>query len=317
MKLYRLPEIRPALAGIDLVELMGRAFAAYSAGRAVVAPVGELLLAGGDVHVKSGYLEGGDYYVVKIASGFYGNPSLGLPSSNGVMLLFFQKTGELAAVLHDEGHLTDVRTAAAGAVAARHLAGHPIERIAIFGTGTQARLQLAHLRAVTGCRDAVVWGRGERQLDGYVAAVADLGFRVETSRDAAATAAAASLIVTTTAAEAPLFPAAAVRPGTHVTAVGSDTAAKQELDPELLARADRVVADSLEQCRERGEIFQARKAGLLEEEKLVELGAVVAGAAPGRVRPEDVTVADLTGVAVQDVEIARATFEALEGEASS
>lgn len=312
MKLYRLPEIQRALSAIDLVDLMAGAFEAYSDGRAVVAPVGELLLDEGDVHIKSGYLTGGDYYVVKIASGFYGNPEIGLPSSNGVMLLFRQATGELAAVLHDEGHLTDVRTAAAGAVAARHLAPHPVKRIAIFGTGTQARLQLAHLRTVTQCRNVVVWGRGERQLGVYAEAVSGLGFQVETSLDAASTAASASLIVTTTPSETPLFPTDAVRAGTHVTAVGSDTATKQELEPELLARADRVVADSLAQCRERGEIFRAGKAGLFDEADAVELGAVIARRAPGRRRPEDITVADLTGVAVQDVEIARATFEALE-----
>jgi ornithine cyclodeaminase len=215
-------------------------------------------------------------------------------------------------VLHDEGYLTDVRTAAAGAVAARHLAPHPVKRIAIFGTGTQARLQLAHLRAVTDCRDVVVWGRGERQLAEYAAAVAELGFRIDASLDAGGTAASASLIVTTTPSEVPLFTADAVQPGTHITAVGSDTPTKQELDPELLARADRIVADSLVQCLERGEIFQARRAGVLEPADISELGAVIAGRTPGRSGPEDITVADLTGVAVQDVEIARAVFETIE-----
>jgi ornithine cyclodeaminase len=227
------------------------------------------------------------------------------------MLLFDQRTGALDTVLLDEGHLTDTRTAAAGALAARLLAPPAIRRLAVFGTGTQARLQLDHLRGVTNCRQALLWGRSPEHLAAFADDARRLGFSVETSTDAAAVAAAADLIVTTTAATAPLFPAAAVRPGTHVTAVGSDTPLKQELDPALLARADRVVADSIAQCRERGEIHRALAAGVFDDGAVVELGAVAAGRSPGRLAPADLTVADLTGVAVQDVVIAGAVADAL------
>jgi ornithine cyclodeaminase/alanine dehydrogenase-like protein (mu-crystallin family) len=311
MNLYRLPEIRTVVPRLDLVELMAGAFAAYSEGRAEVAPVAELLLDAGDVHVKSGYLRGAAHYVVKVAAGFPANPGLGLSSSQGLMLLFDQRTGALDTILLDEGYLTDLRTAAAGALAARLLAPPGVRRLAIFGTGIQARLQLDHLRTVTDCRRAIVWGRTPERVAAFADHARELGFDVETSRDAAAAAAAADLIVTATAATAPLFPAAAVRPGTHVTAVGSDTPVKQELDPTLLARADRVVADSIAQCRERGEIHRATAAGAFDPAGVVELGAIVAGRAAGRTAPAQITVADLTGVAVQDVEIARAAAEAL------
>jgi len=313
VKLHSLSDIRRVLPSLDLVTLMANAFVAYSEDRARVAPVVELLLDGGDVHVKSGYLVGGEYYVVKVASGFYGNPALGLSSSNGLMLLFRQRTGELAAALFDEGHLTDIRTAAAGAVAAQYLAPPEVRRIAVFGTGIQAREQLAQLRSVTACRQLSVWGRGREQLASYAEAAQELGFTVETSRDGAAVAASADLIVTTTPATEPLFPASVVQPGTHVTAVGSDTPLKQELDPQLLARADVLVADSIAQCRERGEIFRALAAGAINEGEVLELGDVISGRAPGRTTPGQISVADLTGVAAQDIEIARSVHEVLEG----
>lgn len=310
MLIATLAEIEQALPGLDLLPAIEDAFARYSAGEAVVPPVGELLLPGGDVHIKYGCLAGDPYYVVKIASGFYDNPKLGLPSSNGLMLLFEQRTGEPVAVLLDEGRLTDIRTAVAGAVAAKHVAPSRVRRIGIVGTGIQARLQLAHLSGI-GCRDVLAWGRGERQLAAYREEMAAAGFDVSVTLDADEILAECNLVVTTTPATVPILRAAALRPGTHVTAVGSDTAAKQELEAGILARADVVVADSRAQCRERGEIHHALAAGVLAEDRLVELGDVIAGRAAGRTTDDQITVADLTGVAVQDIAIASAVFDAL------
>jgi ornithine cyclodeaminase len=306
-----LHEIRAVLPGFDLMPPIEAAFVAYAEGRAVVPPVGELLLPRGDVHIKYGYLQGDAYYVVKIASGFYDNPKLGLPSSNGLMLLFDQQTGELRSVLLDEGHLTDIRTAVAGAICAKHLAPGHVERIGIVGTGTQARLQLEHLKGVTPCRDAMVWGRGEPQLERYRRDMQAHGFAIETTLETADILRTCNLVVTATPSTAPLLRAADLLPGTHITAMGSDTPQKQELEPAILARADLVVADSIAQCLERGEIHQALKGGQITQDDLVELGDVIAGRAPGRTSEEQITVADLTGVAVQDIAIATAVYEAL------
>ncbi len=112
MKIIDLKEIKRLLQGTDLIPLIAEGFAAYSAGRAVIPPVGELLFDQGDVHIKYGYIKDDEFYVIKIASGFYNNAQYGLPSSNGLMLLFRQATGELAGILHDEGYLTNIRTAA-------------------------------------------------------------------------------------------------------------------------------------------------------------------------------------------------------------
>ncbi len=311
MKIITLEKIKETLPSIDLIPAIEAGFVAYSAGEAVVPPVGELLLDRGDVHIKYGYLKQDRYYVIKIASGFYDNPRLGLPSGNGLMLLFSQQTGELVSILLDEGHLTDVRTAVAGAIAAKHLAPRKIERIGIVGTGTQARVQLMHLAQVTECRDVLVFGRREEQLSRYERELEKHGFSIETTKNAGAVLEACNLIVTTTPSTTPLLFASNLRAGTHITAVGSDTPHKQELDPAILNNADVVVADSIPQCLERGEIHRAIESGHISREELIELGDIIAGNAAGRTSDEQVSVADLTGVAVQDIKIAAAVYERL------
>jgi ornithine cyclodeaminase len=276
-----------------------------------VPPVGELLLEQGEVHIKYGAVMGDDYYVIKVASGFYENPTLGLPSSNGLMLVFRQDTGEPEAVLLDEGHLTDVRTAAAGAVAARLLALPEVERIGVLGAGVQARLQLAALAPLFETRKVVAWSRNGRRLEEYGTAMAEAGWDVVAAESPAGVAALARLIVTTTPATAPLLAATDIRPGTHITAIGSDTAEKRELSGDILARADVVVADSLEQCRTRGEIARAVADGAIAFDEVVELGRILAGEADGRTAADQITLFDSTGVAVQDIAIATAVVEAI------
>jgi len=311
MKIATLAQIREVLPRLDLIPAIEEGFVAYSSGRATVPPVGELILDKGEVHIKSGFIAGEDLYVIKIASGFYGNPAQGLPSGNGCMLLFKQSTGESAAILLDEGHLTDVRTAVAGAVAAKYCAPRKVERIGIVGAGVQARLQLEWLKRVSDCRDVLVWGPLPAELEDYKREMESRGFSVETTSDAAAILQACNLVVTATPSKTPLLSAADLRPGTHITAVGSDTPDKQELDSDILAKADVVVADSLPQCRLRGEIHKALESGRIREDRCVELGAVIAGREKGRTAESQITVVDLTGVAVQDIKIAAAVYRAL------
>jgi ornithine cyclodeaminase len=301
MKVVTLAEMLPALDAEELYRAIEQAFIAYSAGKAVVPPVGELTFERppGDVHIKYGYIKEQEHYVIKVASSFYDNPKRGLPSSDGLMLVARVDTGQLEALLLDGGHLTNVRTAIAGALAAKALANPRPKRIGIVGTGIQARLQLRYHLPVTGCRDAIVWGRTPAACAEYKEDMENEGFRVEIAPDLASLAAAADLIVTTTPSTKALLFAEHAHPGLHVTAVGADTAEKRELDPGLLAKADLVVCDSRSQCAERGDCARA-----LDVTTLPELGEVLAGTAPGRRRREDVTICDLTGVAVQDVAIA-------------
>ncbi len=315
-RLIAAEEISRALPHVDVVAAMERAFVAYSEGRAVVPPVGELVFVHppGEVHIKYGYIRGEEFYVIKVASGFYENPALGFSSSNGLMLLFRQRTGELAAVLLDEGRLTDVRTAAAGAVCAKYLAPTEVHCIGIVGAGIQARLQLEWLKGVVTCREVMAWGRDEDRLAACAADMTALGFNIVLTRDIRRLAECCNLIVTTTPSREALLDASMIEPGTHITAVGADAPSKRELAGDVLRRADVVVADSLAQCRERGEIARAAGDGVFDLGRAVELGAVIAGRAPGRTNEEQVTVSDLTGVAVQDIAIAEGIYRQVVGQ---
>jgi len=314
-RIINLEQIREICGNIDFASLIEEGFGTYSDGKVVVPPVGEMSFAAppGDTHIKYGYIKNDDCFVVKIASGFYENPALGLPSNSGLMLVFSQRTGLPQTILLDEGYLTDVRTAVAGRVAAKHLAPSEVEAIGILGTGIQARMQALELRNLTPCRELVVWGRSEERLEDYRVSLEEEGFSVTTTFEAAAVTSACNLIVTATSSATPLLTADLVRPGTHITAMGSDTPLKQELEPAILARADLVVADSISQCLERGEICKALADGRLQEQDIIELGEIINGRVPGRTTKEQITVADLTGVAVQDIQIAKAVCEGLDG----
>lgn len=303
-------EIEKRLVGLDVVGAMENAFDAFSQGLAVIPPVGELTFEKppGDVHIKYGCLKEGSHYVVKIASGFYENPKLGLSSCQGMMLLFDQATGVPAAVLLDEGKLTDIRTGAAGAAAAKHLAPKEVHTIGVLGAGIQARMQLKYLAEVNACRDVVVWNRTAANALALCEDVAAMGIKARVVSHPREVALNSNLIITTTPSREPLLNLEWIQPGTHITAVGSDTADKQELDSKILSQA-RVVADSLSQSESRGEIFRAVEANDLERASVVELGDVMGGRSKGRTAEDEITVADLTGVAVQDLAIATAVLK--------
>lgn len=311
--IFNLDQIKKVLPTLDIVKDLEEGFIAYSQGQVVVPPVGELSFEDppGDTHIKYGYIKGDDYYVIKIASGFYDNPKINLSSNSGLMLLFSQKTGVPASILLDEGFLTDVRTAVAGEICAKYLAPKDIPRIGVFGTGVQARMQVEYLKSVTDCKDIIVWGRNKSGLDTYKRDMQEIGYAVQTTQNAKQVAESCNMIVTATPAKSPLLHAGQIRKGTHITAMGSDTLEKQELDPEILQTADIVVADSIEQCMLRGEIHKALEAGLLNKEDIFELGNVIIDKELQRTSADQITVADLTGVAVQDAQIATAVYEAL------
>ncbi len=310
---YTLEQIKQAVEAMNFSTEIEAGFIAYSNGDVVVPPVGELLFdePPGETHIKYGYIRGDDYYVVKIASGFYQNVNVGLPSSSGVMLVFSQKTGGLETVLLDEGFLTNVRTAVAGEIVAKYMAPEEVTAIGVFGTGVMARMQVQILESVTDCKRIVVWGRSQSSLDEYKKEMTADGYDVQTTLESSQVTDACNLILMTTPSTTPLIKADQLKPGVHITAIGSDTASKQELDSKILAAADIVVADSISQCEERGEIYQALLTGDLAMDRVIELGSAIQGGGRIRATAEQVTVADLTGVAVQDVQIAKAVSKAL------
>ncbi len=314
-----LKQIQEALKHIDpvqgIVNSIEEGFIAYSQGKVVVPPVGELVFEEprGDTHIKYGYIRQDDYYVIKIASGFYDNPKLGLPTSSGLMLLFSQKTGELIAVLLDDGFLTQVRTAAAGAVVGKYFAPPKVRRVGVFGAGVQGRMQVEYLRYVRDFKDVTVWGVNQEELDTYRVDMTSKGFVVKTTFEAEEIAASCNVIITATPSYKPLLSVGQIRPGTHITAMGSDTAEKQELDPAILKKTDKLAVDSIPQSLFRGEVFKALEAGMIKKEDLVELGTAISDRKYQRQSDEEITVVDLTGVAVQDIQISKAVWRVVSG----
>ncbi len=309
-------QIQDALKKIDpvseIIPTIAEGFIAYSRGQVVVPPVGELIFeeGRGDCHIKYGYIKNDDYFVIKVAAGFYDNPKVGLPTTFGLMLLFSQKTGELISVLLDEGYLTQVRTAAAGAMVGKYFAPRKVQRVGIFGAGVQARMQLEYLRYVREFEDVIVWGISQEELDKYKSDMESKGFRLKTTREAEEVASTANVIVTATPSHSPLLRVWQIRRAMHITAMGSDTAEKQELDPAILKLADRVVVDSIPQSLLRGEVFKALAAGIIRKEDLVELGTALSDPKLQRQSDDDITVVDLTGVAVQDIQITKVVWKA-------
>jgi ectoine utilization protein EutC len=229
-----------------------------------------------------------------------------LPSTNGLMVLFSTKTGLVQAILLDNGYLTDVRTAAAGAVAAKHLSREDASVAAIFGAGMQAKLQLEALSLVRPIREARIWAREVEKAEAVAAELAKkLGFPVRAEASGRAAVDGADVVITTTPSETPILKAEWLQPGQHVTAMGSDAEHKNEIEPAIVTGAGLYVADSLKQTRRLGELHHAIEAGLVTEGALfTELGEIIAGRKPGRSGPEQITVADLTGTGIQDTAIA-------------
>jgi len=299
------PEIKELLSFEETISAVEKSFAAYNSGKAILPGVINLDIPEnqGEVHVKGAYISGESNYVIKIASGFYLNPSLGLPVGDGLILVFSAITGALEALLFDRGYITEMRTAAAGAVAAKYLSRKKINRVAVIGSGTQARFQLKALAVVRTFEEVAVWSRRPENVNRYIqemkAHFPQVHFMAASSAEEAVKG--ADLIITATPSRQPIVRAEWLAEGVHITAMGSDGPEKQELFPEVLKRADLLYADSIKQAASLGEIHHGLKTGLIDERKINgEIGEIILGLKPGRTSEKQITVADLTGLGVQD-----------------
>jgi ornithine cyclodeaminase len=303
--------LRAAISPDLAIAAVRAAFEADALGRTSVPPVINLDIpsAKGEFHVKTSHIEGVRNVAVKVASGFYDNPKQGLPSGSGVMMVFDASTGMPTALLLDNGFLTDLRTAAAGAVAADLLARQSIGVVGILGSGIQARWQVRCLARVRSIGRIVAWSPTAAHLKRYVADMKAEGYDAVAAASAEDVCRASDLLITATPSREPLVRTAWLREGQHVTAVGSDSPGKQELEAACLARADLVVVDQLTQCEAFGELRHAIDAGLMTRNHVhAELGQIVAGQRPGRTSDAQLTIADLTGVGFQDTAIASAAL---------
>jgi ectoine utilization protein EutC len=308
MKVLTETEIRDLVPMKDAITAVEGAFASLTEGRAQLPAVihFEFPEANGDAHVKGAHLTGSPYFVVKIASGFYNNPSRGLTVGSGLVMAFDAETGQPQALLLDNGFLTDLRTGAAAGVSAKYLANQELSKIAFVGSGVEARFSARALAEVRPMPECQAWSRSRERAEEFAREMSDeLGIRVSAVDEAEQAVRDADLVITATPSHDPIVKADWLTEGVHVIALGSDGAEKQELDVGVLARADIVIADRLSQCLEAGEIHHAVEAGVLTTKDIAgELGDVITGKTRGRGSPNDLTVCDLTGVGVQDAAVA-------------
>lgn len=300
-------DVRRLVGMADAIAAVREAFVAADQGRAVMPAPLELRLpeVDGELHVKGAYLRGSPVFAVKTATGFYRNPARGLPVSGGLTLIYDAETGRLRVLVADGGLLTELRTAAAGALAADLLARPDARVAAVIGTGGQARYQLQALREVRPIGQVRVWGRRREAAEECARDMTETGIAASVAESAREAVQGADVVITATSASQPLVEAGWLAAGAHVTAMGSDMPHKQELDPRILADADKYVADSVQGAAASGELHHAIAAGVFEVGSVYgELGALASGRLPGRTSADELTVADLTGLGIQDAAMA-------------
>ncbi len=307
-------DIRSIVGPDEALAAVRDAFAGLARGDAILPDVINLDIPSSKVeaHVKGAHLRDTPFFSVKVASGSYENPSRDLPVGSGMVLVFDATTGFPRAVLFDNGYLTEIRTGAAGALAADLLARRDVERVGVVGVGAQARYQIAALLRVRTPERVIAYGRSEAKATAYAREISDRhGVKVLPAKTIEQAVRGSDLVVTVTPSREPLVRTDWVRPGMHITAVGSDGPEKRELEVGVLRKADKVVADRLDQCARLGEIHHAIEAGVMRlEDVYAELGEIAAGMKPGRERDDEMTVADLTGVGVQDAAVANLVVDA-------
>ncbi len=296
------------------VDIVAKAFATLAGGEVIMPPILSMDIPSehGEVDVKTAYIPGFDGFAVKISPGFFNNPKIGLPSTNGLMVLFSAKTGVVEAVLLDNGYLTDVRTAAAGGLAAKLMAPRTVDTVGVMGTGVQARLQIQAAYLVRHFKKVLVWGRDASKAAACAADIAAcLGIEAAAEADPARLVAESQLVITTTPSTDPVLQADWLHPGLHITAMGSDQATKNEIDPAVFRHLAAYVPDKISQCKILGELRSALEAGTMAStDGLSELGQVILDPSLGRKSDQDITLCDLTGTGAQDTAIATFAFAA-------
>lgn len=306
------PEIEALIDLPEAAEAIEEAYRAASDGRINLPPVGHITFPHqADCHIKYGHMGGDPNFVIKIATGFPQNSARGLPSGNGLVLVLSAETGAVQAMLHDEMVLTDIRTGLGGAIASRALARPDSETALVIGTGSQARRQIEAHAALLPHLSFCIWGRDAAKMEALVAEMAPT-VPLHPVSDLEAATRAADIVITATGSTSPILRSDWIEPGTHITAVGADAPGKQELETALVASADLLVVDLVNQCLDHGEVSHAANSNLLRADDLREIGSILSGIEHGRTNNAQITIADLTGTAAQDIAMANAVLAAFE-----
>lgn len=300
-QIYSLDEITPLLDRRGVIDAVRDALVQHSRGQVQSPMPGQLVFddVHGDCHIKFGYMSGNPTFAVKIATGFYDNVSLGLPSANGLTLLFDAQTGTPQCLFQDGGMMTAWRTAAATALAAHCLSPVPAPLVGIIGSGLQARMTPKWIAELLPQARFVFFGRdASRTTEAAAANNADIAPSLD------ALLATADIVVTATAAVTPLFAASRSRPGMHFVALGADGPEKHELPVDLFARAANILTDDHKQCMILSDFGKAVGAGSVRDDADFALGSVLAGDVTLKRQPCDISIVNLTGLAAQDIAIA-------------
>ncbi|MFX0108178.1 MAG: ornithine cyclodeaminase family protein [Candidatus Hodarchaeota archaeon] len=294
------------------IQAVREAYVAFAKGRVQMPPVMHLDVEeyNGEVDIKSGYIQDLGLIGTKIASGYYDNHKLGLPPGVAVIILMDLKTSMPIAIM-DGTYITATRTGAAGAVAANVLARKDSQTIGIVGAGTQGRMQALALSEILKIDEVRVWDLVPEVANIYSQEMPELlSASVKAYPDIREVVQGADIVVTVTPSRKALVVKGWIDEGTHINAIGADGPGKQELDPELVSRADKIVVDSLSQCRRIGEIQHALQLGLIKEETVHgEIGEILLGRKQGRETSEEITLFDSTGLAAQDIAAASVVYE--------
>lgn len=304
-------EVKSCLPMSEAIKAVAEAYKAFAKGRVELAPVVHLSVEKyrGEVDVKSGYVEDFGLIGTKIASGYYDNPKMGLPSGVAVIILMDLKTSLPLAIM-DGTYLTAVRTGAAGAVAASVLARKDSQRVGVIGAGTQARMQVLALSEIFPLKQVKVYNIHSTSSEKYVAEMRErLGIEVKPVNTPKEAVSEVDIIVTATPSNKALIMDEWIPDGVHINAIGADAPGKQELDPKIMKRA-KIVVDSFKQCRVIGEIQHALAQGLITEEDVhAEIGDILIGKKVSRENDTEITLFDSTGMAVQDIAAANIVYQ--------
>ena len=296
----------------QLIPIIEDAFKNLAKGNTIMPPILRLDVHkyNGETDVKAAYIEGLDSYAIKVASGFFNNPKLGLPSSNGLMILLDSQTGVLKSVLLDKGYLTDVRTAIAGAIAAKHLSNKEASNAGIIGAGIQAKMQLEALLLVRKIKSANLWSRDSEKSKIFAEHLKKtINININLCETPHEVVNLSEIVITTTPSKSPIIKSEWLKKGLHITAMGSDAEQKNELDPQIIKDCDFYIPDNQSQTSILGELHHAIKNGIISSEiEFNDLGKIILDPSLGRKNINDITIADLTGTGVQDTAIARHTF---------
>ncbi|MHA1986354.1 MAG: ornithine cyclodeaminase family protein [Promethearchaeota archaeon] len=305
-------DVKLCLPMSKAIQAVQEAYIAFAKGRVKMPPVMHLDISqyNGEVDIKSGYIEDLGLIGTKIASGFYDNYKLGLPPGIAVIILMDLKTSMPLAIM-DGTYVTAYRTGAAGAVAAKVLARKNSDLIGVIGAGTQARMQILALKEIFSLKEVRVWDINTAARDLYSKEMSELlnikVTPVDNIKDAVIE---SDIVVTVTPSKKALVMRDWIKAGTHINSIGADAPGKQELDPMIIKIADKVVVDSLEQCKIIGEIQHALREGLIDEKDVyAEIGQILIGEKKGRESKEEITHFDSTGLAAQDIAAANIVYK--------